>query len=116
MPQGVQRCLLWLLVAHTRRGRGGRWPCLIRWVALSLQRAHLVLDLVDFGQGTLPDIGTLCLWCCLQCQEFMNLLQGELEKISGVPPKIIYYEVHAWSAGVALELALWSESMQWRWL
>lgn len=46
----------------------------------------------------------------------MNLLQGELGKFSVVPPKIIYYEVHAGSAGVALELALWSESMQWTWL
>ena len=39
-----------------------------------LQRAHLVLDLVDFGQGTLPDIGTLCLRFGPQLQEFLNLL------------------------------------------
>src|SRR5262245_54816093 len=44
-----------------------------------LQHAYLVLDLVDFGQGTLPHIDTLCLQCGPQCQEFLNLLQGEPE-------------------------------------
>jgi len=44
-----------------------------------LQRAHLVLDLVDFDQGTLPDIDTLCLRRGLQCQELLNLLQGKAE-------------------------------------
>src|SRR5262245_7140126 len=44
-----------------------------------LQGAYLVLNLVDFGQGTLPDIGTLCLRCGPQCQEFLNLLEGEAE-------------------------------------
>jgi hypothetical protein len=44
-----------------------------------LQCTHLVLDLVDFGQGTLSDIDTLCLRRGPQCQEFLNLLQGEAE-------------------------------------